>query len=217
MNVSEYTLKKIKNLKDNHKSVYSESLIQNLENALAKWSKKNNYMFSFFYRDPGDYRKCGLRNSLPISYSEYYSFITDKGLKNIKKGWYVHIINKDINVELKDYLEKFIKISGEVCFADFENQQLHYRESCYGVVMEGTPTHSFDFDCYSQIDKRNNKRYATSESYATWREEHWLIPSKSKIKALIYNDKTEIEIKKTAEKLGLDTIHLNCIHIEEAA
>jgi len=221
MKANEYILKKLEKYgirKNNYYDANTEvdGLYYDLENAIRRWSEKNGYLFQGFFYDCGKGFQTNIINSLPCSPSEYYSYITDKGLTTTS-GWYVHMINKDINTDLKAYLENFIEISGEVCFANFEDQQLHYRKSCYGVVMEGTPTHSFPFDCYSLIDPKNGLRYATKEEESTWREEHWLIPQKSNIKALIYNDKTEIEITKIANIIKVDTMHLNCVHIEKVA
>jgi len=128
------------------------------------------------------------------------------GTQAPKKGVYVHMLNQDIS-DLPSYLDGLFSVSGEVCVSDIDDMQHSTRTSKIGVVFEAVPTETFDHDCWSYVNKLG-KRVAGVDSYDfevnTARNESWIIPAKSKVKALIACENTFDEVSLLAGKIGVD-------------
>lgn len=180
-----YLIKKIKLLIQTE----SEDLLKNLIEAIGKQYPDYIYDKDVFYeyiKNFHDLSMC-LTDYLPKSPNSYYSAETNSA-KGGECGLYVHILNEDINLNnFSEYLKEFQEISGEICVSNFDDEQHITRRSTIGLILSGTPTKTFDCDCWSEIGK-DGKRYATRlDSYSN-RSESWIIPKNSKIVGLVYND-----------------------------
>jgi len=216
-NIINYILKKgdfcgidKKDTIENKKYFNDYDLMQNLNYALNNFCIKHGYIFEeFFY----DNEPCTFEDSLPQEPQKYYRYETSQGLPPAPKDLYIHVFNNDIK-NLNQYIKDFLHINSDVCFSNINDNLHHIRKNTIAVIMEGAPTHSFNYDCWSFLDKNGN-RYATRSYYDFFvndsRSEHWLKPKDSKVKFLIYCDKTEKIVQKVANKLKIDTMHVNCL------
>jgi len=193
MNIINYINKKFDRLQYNDPGIYcafDDQLLYNLEKAVIKLSNKNGLIFNGFFIDADDRYTNDLSQSLPRNPSDYYHYETQTGRNNAAQyGMYCHIINKDINInDICAEINHISQISGEICVSDIYDQQFTCRKNVIGLILQGKPTATFDCDCWSSIDKKTGRRYATELNGNARRSESWIIPSNCKIIAVVCSD-----------------------------
>jgi hypothetical protein len=186
MTIQEYTIKKLEKFNFN----IEDSLVRNLESSILKVADKQGLTFvGFGYESISGNSTEIIEWWLPVKLEEAYSEITETGRSNAAdKGFYVHIVNNDINLNrIEEEIQRFSSIEGEICVSDFGDNYHNPRKSTLGIVLEGKPTASFDYDCWSVVNEQTGSRVATYRGNPS-RNEHWIIPAKSKIVALIVSE-----------------------------
>ena len=197
----DYILKKLRALGiDEDEFIPTPSLhfVQALESAVRKIADRKGLIFSGFWQDP-DGNSCDLSWSLPFDPSVEYSEITES-YKGGSHGWYIHVVNDTVD-DLIEYINEFSKIDGVVCFSDLDDQLFRQRRSTIAVIVSGTPTHSFPFDCWSLRPANSKARFATSEGNQN-RNEYWISPIQCRIEALVCCERTEEEVLRASKKIG---------------
>jgi len=220
MKLIDYIIKKVEmfyNYESWIEGSWEDSSLKNLTSALTKWAKVRNLAFKGFYLDPyegyhmpedrwGD--RYHLGRSLPKRVSWDYTHETNAGLPPAPAGIYLHICNenpKDGN--WGKYIIDFMALKGQVCFADAVDPHfIADRDDAWaiGLLLEGQPTHSFPYDCWSEIDPSNGERYATKKGFSK-RSEHWIRPTEAQLIGLVVGYKWYDcnLIEPLAQKLGV--------------
>jgi len=104
-----------------------------------------------------------------------------------KKGIYIHMMNKGMD-------DGFSSITGEICASELGDWFLTRGKGTVGVLLSGTPTASFNHDCWSVIDSDGTRRATRPyDHYCSHRTEHWLIPSQCKIIGFVGEEGTPID------------------------
>lgn len=176
-----------------------------LEKAVSKMSQKEGWSFvSFFlYPDDGQYG-AELSASLPVDLSV-------NGGKDGEEAVYVHMLNSNLGEDIVEAIGNIRNIAGEICVSDIGDDQFSVRKTKIGLLFQGKPSRTFECDCWSYT-KADGTRYATRlESYSN-RNESWLVPAKSKILAVVYNDRSYELALKVADIYGLDLIPYSAIN-----
>jgi hypothetical protein len=184
-----------------------DSLLDGLEAAVQKMAQRKSWVFDgLFYSPDGSGESVSLEESLPATLSFTFRYTTAEG-EGGTYGWYVHVFNEHIE-DLGTYVRAFEQIEGQVCFSDLGDNLHNPRRTTVAIIMAGTPTHSFNYDCWSFVDPATGLRYATEHGNpARW--EYWIRPAQAEAKMLVYCDATEAWVKATAARLGLSTLHVD--------
>ena len=178
----------------------TDSLFLSLEKAVSRLSEKNGYSFDSFFEIGG--QESSLEDSLPMN-------ISDLG-KEGEEAVYVHMLNSDIQ-DIVGAIGNVKDINGEICVSNIGDDQFSIRNTKIGLLFHGKPSKTFECDCWSYT-KADGTRYATRlESYSN-RNESWLVPAKSKLMAVVYNDKSYPMALKAADTYGLDLVPFSAVN-----
>lgn len=119
----------------------------------------------------------------------------------------IHVCNKGL--PSADYIKRFCRISGEVCFSSPEDNLLSVHDAKWGIVMEGRPTAEFDCDVWSWT-YYSGKRIASSSGNSS-RKEFWAIPEECKIIGLFANKQAReiFNFNRITKILGINLFKLS--------
>ena len=203
MTVNSYLRKKFNLFYDTDLSVSEDSCLDFCSAAWYKLNNKKNKIMS---------------EELNSDFDEFFPvFYQIEGDLPNEYGQYVHICNDGIP-EISD----FMNIPGQVCFSDLGTRQLirNYNKPVIGVIVEGTPEESFSYDCWSEINS-DGTRKATADNadqyVNTSRPEYWIIPAKTQIIGIAYNEHvTDAQLGNIIKKINnsgiIYTVPLNVIN-----
>lgn len=118
-----------------------------------------------------------------------------------EEGLYFHVVNRHVK-DWEDYISKFAGIDGEVCTSKITDTPMKRRHNFIGLLLRGTPTASFPFDCWSQREPRGRFRVATRKEFDSLRNEFWVIPATCQIKAVVMR-KFDKKVAEAAAALNL--------------
>jgi hypothetical protein len=204
MDINSYLRKKYNLFYDTELSVSEDSC---LDICSAAWHKLNNKKNRIMSEELS-------YNSFDEYFPVFYKISGD--LPN-KYGQYIHICNNGI-----PKISDFMAIQGQVCFSDLGARQLirNYNKPVIGIIVEGTPEESFSYDCWSEINS-DGTRKATADNTDQWvnegRPEYWIIPEKTKIIGIAYNDHvTDTQLGNIVKQINnsgiIYTVPLNAIN-----
>jgi len=190
--IKKYILKKLKTF------TCPEDIPLYFEYAVRLWAEKYDYQFLNFCQDPTDGEYLDI-DDIHRGYSLPYRV---QGDLEPKKGNYIHIANK---IKTIDDIRHTIDCKGEICCSDFEDCYLIYNSHPIAFIFEATPTESYSYDCYSYISK-TGKRLAGCIAGNSRRNEHFVIPLESRLKAvgIGVNNRFYKEIQRLSIEIGFD-------------
>lgn len=141
-------------------------------------------------------------------------------LPGAKAGLYVHVLNR-LPVWTQDAVTKAVDAlmacSGEVCASDIGDQQFSIRAQTIGVILQGQPTASFNYDCWSFVVASRGPyaglRVPGEKIGDGERSEHWLVPTRCKIWGLTAKGRqAEAWTRQLADQNGLCWLHYDLIN-----
>ena len=150
-----------------------------------------------------------------LAFGLYTAIGRIKAAKNLKKALYVHVFNKDVDIQnLFDSINDFMEIQGEVCCSEIGDEQFTTRRNKVAVILEGQATAQFSCDCWSKL-LPSGKRYATRRESETDRSETWVVPANCKLWGLAYSGSATFEklVETAAFKLGCSTLKFH--HVDK--
>lgn len=114
-------------------------------------------------------------------------------------GQWVHILNKKVD-DLKQYIESFMQIDGEISVSEIQDQHFLMRQYYLALILEGTPTQLYLQDVGTRVDDWTGRRIQSAGvPKGAERTEGFLVPSKSKLVGIITDTRKYME---QAEQLG---------------
>ena len=135
--------------------------------------------------------------------------ISDLG-KDGEEAVYVHMLNSDM-ADIVEAIGNIKGIDGEICVSNIGDDQFSIRNTKIGLMFQGKPSKTFECDCWSHT-KEDGTRYATRIESHSNRNESWLVPAKSKLMAVVYNDNSYPMALKVADTYGLDLVPFSAVN-----